>query len=276
MARTTSGGEPLLLAVDLSNTGIKLGLYPRDGKEKDTLRARWRVATVRDKTTDEYAALLMTLCAQAGLRAEDIADVIIASVVPPLTPVFQAAAEQYLKREALVVSHEMDLGIKLLVDNPGRPAPTAWLARSPRTGFTAGRYRHPVRHRDELRLRLIRWRLPGRSYRAGAGHLRRGAGARRLAALSGRADPAAARAGQEHHPQHAVGHHLRACRAGRGADRATAGGATWPASGEGDRARRPGEGHGWRLPQHRDCRYQPHPAWATHRLRQSTRRLTFQ
>src|SRR6185437_5241049 len=118
MARTTSGGEPLLLAVDLSNTGIKLGLYPRDGKEKDTLRARWRVATVRDKTTDEYAALLMTLCAQAGLRAEDIADVIIASVVPPLTPVFQAAAEQYLKREAFVVSHEMDLGIKLLVDNP--------------------------------------------------------------------------------------------------------------------------------------------------------------
>ena len=56
MARTTSSGEPLLLAVDLSNTGIKLGLYPRDGKEKDTLRARWRVATVRDKTTDEYAA----------------------------------------------------------------------------------------------------------------------------------------------------------------------------------------------------------------------------
>jgi hypothetical protein len=55
-----------------------------------------------------------------GLRvfAEDIADVIIASVVPPLTPVFQAAAEQYLKREALVVSHEMDLGVKLLVDNP--------------------------------------------------------------------------------------------------------------------------------------------------------------
>jgi type III pantothenate kinase len=118
MARTTSGGEPLLLAVDISNTGIKFGLYPRDGADKNTLRARWRVATVRDKTSDEYAALLMTLCAQAGLRAENIADVIIASVVPPLTPVFQAAAEQYLKREAFIVSHEMDLGVKLLVDHP--------------------------------------------------------------------------------------------------------------------------------------------------------------
>lgn len=49
---------------------------------------------------------------------EDISDVILASVVPPLTPVFQALAIQYLGCEAIIITHELDLGIKLLVDNP--------------------------------------------------------------------------------------------------------------------------------------------------------------
>lgn len=105
----------LLLAIDISNTGIKFGLYPRDS---DELQARWRISTKREKTTDEYAMLLAQLCAHAGLRLEDIGDVIMASVVPPLTPVFQELAERYLGREAIVVTHSMNLGVKLLVDNP--------------------------------------------------------------------------------------------------------------------------------------------------------------
>jgi type III pantothenate kinase len=108
-------GEPLLLAIDVSNTGIKLGIYPLDG---DTLKARWRIATDREKTTDEYAMLLAELCGHAGLRLEDIADAVISSVVPPLTPVFTELAERYLGREPLIVSHQTDLGIRLLVDNP--------------------------------------------------------------------------------------------------------------------------------------------------------------
>ena len=115
MTRSSGTGERLLLAVDISNTGIKFGLYPFGG---DTLRERWRVATVREKTVDEYAMLLISFCAHAGLRLESIADVIIASVVPQLTPVFQELAVQYLKREAIVVNHESDLGVGILVDNP--------------------------------------------------------------------------------------------------------------------------------------------------------------
>lgn len=105
----------LLLAIDCSNTGIKFGLYPH---ESDELRARWRIATVREKTVDEYAVLLSSLCQQAGLRMEDISDVILASVVPTLTPVFQALASQYIGNEAIVITHRLDLGVRLLVDNP--------------------------------------------------------------------------------------------------------------------------------------------------------------
>jgi type III pantothenate kinase len=105
----------LLLATDISNTGIKLGLYPVDG---DQLVARWRIATVREKTTDEHAMLLRELMEHADLEFGSIRDVIVSSVVPPLTSVFQDLARQYLGREAIVVTHATDLGIKLLVDNP--------------------------------------------------------------------------------------------------------------------------------------------------------------
>ncbi len=107
--------EHLLLAADISNTGIKIGVYPRGGAE---LGARWRIATVREKTTDEYAMLLTELMRHAGLRVDAIEAVILSSVVPPLTPVFQDLARTYLGHEAIVVNHTTDLGIHLLVDNP--------------------------------------------------------------------------------------------------------------------------------------------------------------
>src|SRR5215472_12174647 len=108
-------GEKLLLAVDISNTGIKFGLYPLHG---DILRARWRIATSREKTADEYAMLLVSLCQHSGLRLKDISAVILASVVPQLTPVFYDLTVRYLSCEPIVVSHETNLGIRLLVDNP--------------------------------------------------------------------------------------------------------------------------------------------------------------
>ncbi|HEX8733624.1 MAG TPA: type III pantothenate kinase [Ktedonobacterales bacterium] len=115
MASKTADGGALLLAIDVSNTGIKFGLYLLDG---ETLLARFRIATVREKTTDEYAMLLAQLCGHAGIALERIAAVIMASVTPPLTPVFQELALTYLNREAIVISHETPLGVPLLVDNP--------------------------------------------------------------------------------------------------------------------------------------------------------------
>ena len=115
MTPPPDANEPLLLTIDISNTGIKFGIWPM---ERDELLARWRIATNREKTTDEYAMLLAELCRHAGLHLEAISAVILACVVPPLTPVFQELAARYLGREAIVVSHEMNFGIRLRVDNP--------------------------------------------------------------------------------------------------------------------------------------------------------------
>lgn len=123
MAKTSEGGERderLLLTIDISNTGIKLGLYPLGG---DMLSARWRIATNREKTADEYAMQIAQLCQHAGLRLDAIADAIMSCVVPPLTPVFQDLAVRYLGREPILVTHETDLGTRLLVDNPWEVGP---------------------------------------------------------------------------------------------------------------------------------------------------------
>ena len=103
----------MLLAIDISNTNIKFGLY-----NSETMKHHWVVSTVRQRTTDEYAMLLMELTRHAGYHFTDIDDIILSSVVPPLTPVFQELAQRYCGKEALVVDHTLDLGIKLLIDNP--------------------------------------------------------------------------------------------------------------------------------------------------------------
>jgi type III pantothenate kinase len=106
-------GEGMLLVLDISNTNIKFGLY-----EQATLNHRWVVSTQRQRTADEYAMMLNDLLHHAGYTLNDIDDIIMSSVVPPLTPTFQDLALRYCGREALVVNYALNLGIHLLVDNP--------------------------------------------------------------------------------------------------------------------------------------------------------------
>jgi type III pantothenate kinase len=103
----------MLLAIDISNSNIKFGLYD-DAKMKQ----HWVVSTARQRTTDEYAMVLGDLFRHVGYYLTDIDDIILSSVVPPLTPVFQELALRYCDKEAFVISHELDLGVKLLIDNP--------------------------------------------------------------------------------------------------------------------------------------------------------------
>src|SRR5260370_8768866 len=114
----------MLLAIDISNTNIKFGLY-----NSVTMQNHWVVSTARERTTDEYAMVLNDLARHAGHQLTDINDIIMSSVVPPLTPVFQELAVRYCGKEAILLDHTLDLGIKLLVHNP-------WAIRSARIATT--------------------------------------------------------------------------------------------------------------------------------------------
>ena len=103
----------MLLAIDISNTNIKFGLY-----QGETMKHHWIVSTVRQRTSDEYAMVLSDLLRHANHTFADIDGVVISCVVPSLTPVFQDLALRYCGREAVVINHTLNLGVRLLVDNP--------------------------------------------------------------------------------------------------------------------------------------------------------------
>lgn len=103
----------MLLAADISNTQIKLGVY-----RADELVVHWRVATVRQKTTDEYAVLLRALFDERGLRFDEIRAIVVACVVPPLVDTFERLARQHFAIEPLFVGPGIRTGMRILYEDP--------------------------------------------------------------------------------------------------------------------------------------------------------------
>ncbi len=103
----------MLLAVDIGNTNIVLGLYD----EKKLLQT-FRAATVHGRTADEYAVLLQQMISLRGWDLAHVDTAIIASVVPPLTDIWADAIRHAVGREPLVVGPGVKTGISVLYDNP--------------------------------------------------------------------------------------------------------------------------------------------------------------
>ena len=67
----------MLIAIDVGNTQMVMGLF-----EGDELVDQWRLATVRDRTADEYRMYFVGLLRQDGYRTSDIHGTALSSVVP--------------------------------------------------------------------------------------------------------------------------------------------------------------------------------------------------
>jgi type III pantothenate kinase len=113
-ARASGGESPdLLLAVDIGNTNITLGLYPLGATSPAGLiRPSWRLATQRGATADEYGIRLLDLFHYSGIPADRVHAVVIASVVPPLDPVFAELTRAYFNVDPLVVGPRTPMGIR--------------------------------------------------------------------------------------------------------------------------------------------------------------------
>jgi type III pantothenate kinase len=103
----------MLLTIDIGNTNITFGLY--EGK---TLGSSWRIRTIHEKMPDEYGILMDQFFRQRGYRPEQVTGAAIASVVPPLTPVFEQACRDYVGQTALVVDAGVRTGVRVRYDNP--------------------------------------------------------------------------------------------------------------------------------------------------------------
>ena len=106
----------MLLAIDIGNTGITLGLF-----EDDKLGSQWRLASDNERTSDEYGILMAQLLERAGFNTRDngvISGAAIASVAPALTGALTRACRDYLRVDPLVVDAGTRTGIQLRYEDP--------------------------------------------------------------------------------------------------------------------------------------------------------------
>jgi len=103
----------MLLAIDIGNTNVVLGVF-----KKDKLVENWRVGTNTQITPDEYAMIFKDLFNFAGIEFKQMKGVIISTVVPPLLPVMTEMSRKYFRIEPMVVTHEIKTGITIRYDNP--------------------------------------------------------------------------------------------------------------------------------------------------------------
>lgn len=103
----------MILVFDVGNTNIVLGVYR--GKE---LIENWRIATDKDKSSDEYAMVIHQFVHYNGLNIHDVDDVIISSVVPNIMYSLENASRKLFKREPLIVGSGIKTGMNIKYDDP--------------------------------------------------------------------------------------------------------------------------------------------------------------
>ncbi len=103
----------MLLVIDIGNTNITIGIY-----EKEALVANYRLTTWFKRTSDEYGFMIINFLHNSNVKAEDIDDVIIASVVPKIMHSFNNSIRKYIHKEPLIVGPGIKTGISIKIDNP--------------------------------------------------------------------------------------------------------------------------------------------------------------
>ena len=99
----------MLLAIDVGNTNITLGLY--EGK---SLKGHFRLTTKIPRTSDEYGTMISDLIERQGMKVSGITGVIIASVVPGVMHSLTSSIVKYFKQEQVVVF--LDNFVEFLVE----------------------------------------------------------------------------------------------------------------------------------------------------------------
>ena len=105
----------MVLAVDIGNTNINIGLF--DG---DELTVSVKFATERQRTDDQYAMDFTNIFVMHKVDFNEISGVIISSVVPEITEAVTSAIKKLTGKDALILSPGVKTGLNILIDNPAQ------------------------------------------------------------------------------------------------------------------------------------------------------------
>lgn len=103
----------MLLAIDIGNTNITIGLY-----QEESLTYKWRMATDYERMPDEYGFQISGFLEHYGITPDQMHGIFIASVVPPLTDKIVEACKNFLNITPMIFHHGMHTGITIAYDNP--------------------------------------------------------------------------------------------------------------------------------------------------------------
>lgn len=103
----------MLLAIDVGNTNIVVGVYDRQ-----RLVASGRMSTMAQRTVDEHAILLGGLLERLQVPPASVTKILIVSVVPKATAGVKAALKGICRPKPLVVGEDLPIPIRNLYTNP--------------------------------------------------------------------------------------------------------------------------------------------------------------
>lgn len=108
-----SKNSKLLLAIDVGNTNVVLGIF--DGQK---LIHHWRLMTAVSRTPDEAWIVVDSLCRAEGLDIQQISSVAISSVVPDLTSIFAELANRRFGTKPYEVRADTAPSVKIQYKHP--------------------------------------------------------------------------------------------------------------------------------------------------------------
>jgi len=103
----------MLLLIDVGNTNTVFALY----REREPL-GQWRLSTARQRTAEEYAALLIQLMSIGGFDHGEVGAVLITSVVPQTVFPLRKMSRTFFGREAFVCGEDIPIPVENKLLNP--------------------------------------------------------------------------------------------------------------------------------------------------------------
>ena len=105
----------MLLAIDIGNTNITMGVY-----NKDELVFVTHIATDRSRTPDQYAVEFKQIFALYDMPQNSFEGAAISSVVPELSATMSKAVEKITDKKPMILGPGIKTGMNILIDNPAQ------------------------------------------------------------------------------------------------------------------------------------------------------------
>ena len=109
----SAGTKRLLIVIDVGNTNTVVGLY-----RGDDLIDHFRLSTERNRTDDEYGALMLPLLLRRGIEPGKADAVLISSVVPTLSDALERLSRKFFSCEPVFVVPGIRTGLVIRNENP--------------------------------------------------------------------------------------------------------------------------------------------------------------